>query len=75
DITVLSSPTVDPISRTLIPPRMAYDAVATFNVMRSRREDYLAGKLGESVGIIDITEHFFEEVAKGKKVGYHLLKT
>ncbi|BDR26951.1 ribonuclease [Pseudomonas phage 9Ps-7B] len=75
DINVLSTPTDELISRTLNPPRMANDAVATFNVMRSRLEDYLAGKLGESVGIIDITEHFFEEVAKGKKVGYQLLKT
>ncbi|MFO5701914.1 hypothetical protein ACLBSN_32615, partial [Klebsiella pneumoniae] len=36
DINVLSTPTDELISRTLNPPRMANDAVATFNCLLSR---------------------------------------
>lgn len=73
DIHVLATPEMGLISKTLNPPRMANDAVFEFNNMERRLLDYIDGKLGSSVDLIDITSHFYE-VTEGKKTVTQLKK-
>lgn len=74
DIYCLATPEMGLISRTLNPPRMANDGIREFNGMEIRLNDYLAGKLGSSVDVIDITSHFYE-VVEGKKTVTQLKKS
>lgn len=74
DIYVLASSEMGLISKTLNPPRMANDAVFEFNNMERRLNDYIDGKLGSSVDVIDITSDFYE-VVEGKKTVTQLKKT
>lgn len=74
DIYALASPEMGLISKTLNPPRMANEAVFEFNTMERRLNDYIDGKLGSSVDVIDITSDFYEVVV-GKKTVTQLKKT
>lgn len=74
DIFLLATPEMGLISRTLNPPRMANDGVMEFNNLETRLDNYLEGKLGESVEVVDITSHFYE-VVKGKKTVTQLKKS
>lgn len=74
DIYALATPEMGLISKTLNPPRMANDAVFEFNNMERRLTDYIDGKLGSSVDVIDITSDFYE-VVEGKKTVTQLKKT
>lgn len=56
-----------PVSKTLNPPRQTYEAISLFNVLKQQLDDYLAGTLGKSIQVIDITEHLYETVQEGKK--------
>lgn len=74
DIYVLATPEMGLISRTLNPPRMANDGVFEMNAMEERLNNYLDGKLGASVEVVDITSHFYE-VLEGKKTVTQLKKS
>jgi ribonuclease HI len=74
DIYVLATPEMGLVSRTLNPPRMANDGIREFNAMEIRLNEYMAGKLGSSVDVIDITSHFYEVVV-GKKTVTQLKKS
>lgn len=73
DIHVLATPEMGLISKTLNPPRMANDAVSEFNQMERRLNEYIDGKLGSSVDLVDITSDFYE-VVEGKKTVTQLKK-
>lgn len=75
DISVLATPNLELISKTLNPPRLANDAISQFNILETRLREYLGGTLGESVSVVDVTNSFFEEVTKGKKTIHQLLKS
>lgn len=74
DIYCLATPEMGLISRTLNPPRMANDGIREFNGMEIRLNEYLEGKLGSAVDVIDITSHFYEVVV-GKKTVTQLKKS
>lgn len=74
DIHCLSTPQMALISRTLNPPRLANDAVSTFNILEKLLDDFLQGNLGKSVSVLDITDVFFEREDKGKKTSSRLRK-
>lgn len=74
DIYCLATPEMGLVSRTLNPPRMANDGIREFNAMEIRLNEYMAGKLGSSVDVIDITSHFYEVVV-GKKTVTQLKKS
>lgn len=62
------------ISKTLEPPRLAYQAVSAFGILQRQLDGFLAGNPGESVDVIDVTSSFFETI-EGKKPVHRLLKT
>lgn len=72
DIKAISTPEKALVSRSLNPPRLAYDAVLTFNNLKNALDDYLNGKLGKHVITLDITDTMFE--TKNSK-DYKLLKS
>lgn len=64
----LTSPRDDLISKTLSPPRMAYEAVEQFGTLERRLDAYLADELGEWVTKLDITDAFYSPATEeGKK--------
>jgi hypothetical protein len=75
DIHALVTPHDDLISKTLTPPRLAYDAVQQFSVLRRQLDNHLAGTLGEGTQAIDVTDSFYGEEVAGKKTKTKLHKT
>lgn len=63
----LITPQDDLVSKTLNPPRLAMEAVDQLNIIQRRLDNYLAGDVGKGVTTIDITEHLYGDVTKGKK--------
>lgn len=55
------------ISKTLSPPKQAYEAVKMFNVLKQQLDDYCNGTIGKSVQVIDITADLFAVHQEGKK--------
>lgn len=55
------------ISKTLYPPRQAYEAIKLFNVLKQQLDDYCNGNVGKSVTVVDITDKLFTTVQEGKK--------
>lgn len=69
DIQCLSTPTHGLISKVLNPPRLAFDAVGTFNSIQEQLEAYLADKLGKNIIKTNITDQLYEPTkVKGKEV-------
>lgn len=75
DIQTISTPTMDLVSRTLNPPRLANDAVLLFSDIKRTLDNYLDSKLGKAVTVIDITDSFYDTVGKGEKACYRLSKS
>jgi ribonuclease HI len=75
DIQAMVTPHDDLISKTLTPPRMAYEAIGQFDVMRRRLDQFLDGQLGDGVTVVDITESFYGLDTTGKKSKTKLHKT
>lgn len=73
DIKAISTPEMALISRTLNPPRLAFDALNIFNNLERTLDEYLNNKLGKDVRVIDITEMLFTDGKK--KDTKQLLKT
>lgn len=63
--TVASDDTL--ISKTLSPPKQAYEAVKLFSVMKQQLDDYCNGTIGKAVQVIDITDQLFVVHQEGKK--------
>lgn len=72
DIKVISTPELALISRTLNPPRLAYDAIQTFTNLERILDEYLEDRLGNSIKVMDITDLFYK---KDKKDNFTLLKS
>lgn len=64
DIQAISTPEMVLISKTLNPPRLAFDAVLLFNNLEQLLESYLADNLGKHVVKTDITDVFYKLVKK-----------
>lgn len=62
------------VSKTLEPPRLAFQAVSAFGILQRQLDDFLSGDPGASVDVIDVTSSFFETI-EGKKPVHRLLKT
>lgn len=74
DIKAISTPEMALISRTLYPPRLAYDAIMTFNNLEYQLTDYLAGNLGDKSIVIDVLDMFYVNTSKTEEKVYSLLK-
>ena len=55
------------ISKTLSPPKQAYEAVKLCGVMKQQLDDYCNGTIGKSVQVIDITKDLYAIHQEGKK--------
>ncbi|MNF42641.1 Ribonuclease HI [compost metagenome] len=55
------------ISKTLSPPKQAYEAVKLFGVLKQQLDDYCSGNVGKGVQVIDITDSLFFIHQEGKK--------
>lgn len=75
DIQALVTPHDDLVSKTLYPPRLAYEGIQQFTVLRTRLDSYLAGTLGEGTQAIDVTTSFYGDEVTGKKTKTKLHKT
>lgn len=72
---ILSTPDLGLISRTLNPPRLANEAIDVFKIMQRRLQEYLDGKLGENIVLVDITDLLYDTVIKGKQTVRQLKKS
>jgi ribonuclease HI len=70
----LVTPQEDLVTKTLDPPRLAWEAVSQFTILQERLEKHVAGKSGKSVTTQDITDKLYEVDDTGKKTKVKLLK-
>lgn len=55
------------ISKTLSPPKQAYEAVKLFSVLKQQLDDYCNGNIGSAVTVVDITDQLYYVHQEGKK--------